>query len=118
MCFCLYTFMVPRNRILALVVFSLMLLMLGALLYKAFDFGDTKPFGVDPEFPLFVLGSLLLLCVGVVALSVRRATDSPKSSKTTSEYPKLTLRIIGRCEVFGVEHLLFSPPLPVLSLRV
>ena len=93
--------------------------MFGALLYEAFDVGDTQPFGVDPELPLFMLGSLLLLCIGVVTLAVRRASDSLASSRVTSfKYPRLALRVIGRCEAFGVEHLLFSPPLPVLSLRV
>ena len=99
---------VPRNRILALVVVGLLLVMLGALLYEAFDFGDMQPFGVDPEVPLFMLGSLLLLCIGDVVLAVRRASDSLASAKVAPlDYPRLALRVIGRCEAFGIEHLLF-----------
>jgi hypothetical protein len=110
---------VPRNRILAFVVVSLLLVMLGVLLYEVFDIGDTQPFGVDPEVPLFMLGSLLLLCIGAVVLAVRRASDSLGSLKVIQfECLRLVLRAIGRCEVFGSEHLLFSPPLGILSFRV
>ena len=93
--------------------------MLGMLVYEGFDFGDTQPFGVDPELPLFLLGSLLLLCIGVSVLTVRRASESIGDLKIApSEYPERALRVIGSCEASCTEHLLFSPPLPVLSLRV
>ncbi len=109
----------PRKRLLAFVVTGLLLVMLGALLYEAFDIGDTQPFGVDPEVPLFMLGSLLLLCIGAAILAVRRASDSLASSIIISfEYPRLALKVIGQCEAFCAEHLLFSPPLSVISLRV
>ena len=113
--------MMPRNRILALVVTGLMLAMLGVLVFKAFDIHDTQPLGVDPEFPLFVLGSMLLLCLGTVALTVNHLGISlflSLSQLLPVGLFGLSLKASELREAFEIERLLFSPPLAVVSLRI
>lgn len=108
---------VSRNRILVLVVTGILVLMAGVLLYKAFDVQDTRAFGVDPEIPLFMLSSLALLCLGAVA--VRGTSDlRGKLNVAAFERPKPIWNPLGPLAAFCQEHLLFSPPLAILSLRV
>jgi len=110
---------VSRNRIFALVVTSLLLVMLGALIYEAFDIHDTQPFGVDPELPLFMLGSLLVLCIGVVALGMRLLEKHLSNPETVPiRFLDLLLCLMGRKRAFEIERLLFSPPRAIVSLRI
>lgn len=110
---------VSRKRTLAFIVAGLMLAMLCVLLYKAFDIHDTQPLGIDPELPLFMLGSQLLLCIGVLVLIARLLASSLSKSKALplwfSVVP-VSLTSLGRA--FEVERLLFSPPLDITSFRV
>jgi len=110
---------VPRKRILALIVTSLMLAMVAVLLYEAFDIHDTQPFGVDPELPLFMLGSMLLLCIGTVVLIARLLGSSLALSKVLSRsFLSALLNLQRPGHAFEIERLLFSPPLAILSLRI
>ncbi len=96
-----------------------MLAMLGALLYQAFDIHDTQPFGVDPELPLFMLGAMLLFCIGVAVMVMRRLDSSVPLSKVPSFLRPMESRsTVNLGQAFDIERLLFSPPLAVLSLRV
>ncbi len=111
-----------RKHIVALAVTGLMLAMFGVLLYEAFDIfdlHDTQPFPVDPEVPLFMLGSMLVLCIGTVALTVRLLEVCLVLSEL------LPLGLLGlmrssmrRVPAFEVERLLFSPPRSVTALRI
>lgn len=110
---------VCRKRILGFAVAAFILVMVGALIYKVFDIHDTRPFFIDPEFPLMMLSSMLIFCVGFAVL-VRRLF---RFCLALSEL--LPLRILGlsqcstfRYETFEIERLLFSPPLSVTSLRI
>ena len=108
-----------RNRILAFVVTGLMLAMFCVLLYEAFDIHDTQPFGVDPELPLFMLGSMLLLCIGTVVMIARLLGSSVALSKVLSRwFLGAPLKPQRPSRAFEVERLLFSPPLAILSLRI
>ncbi len=89
------------------------------LLYKAFDIHDTQPFGADPELPLFMLGSMLLVCIGTVVMIARLLGSSVALSKVFSRWfvgTPLNLQRLGHA--FEIERLLFSPPLAILSLRI
>ncbi len=110
---------VSRKSIVAFAVTALMLAMLAVLMYKAFDVHDMQPFPIDPEVPLFMLGSMLVLCIGTVALSVGLL----RFCLLLAEF--LPLRALG-CwrwslawrQGFEFERLLFSPPCIVISLRI
>lgn len=96
-----------------------MLAMVFVLLYEAFDIGDTQPFGVDPELPLFMLGSMLLFCIGTVVMIARLLGSSLALSKVLSRwFLGTSLNLHRLSSAFEVERLLFSPPLAVLSLRI
>ena len=108
-----------RSRILAFVMSGLLLAMAGVLLYQAFDIHDTQPFGVDPELPLFMLGSLIVLCIGVVAAVMRLLERHLSDLKTVpTKFLDLLLRVIGRGWAVEIEWLLFSPPRQIISLRI
>lgn len=108
-----------RNRILALVFTGLLLVMLGALFYKAFDIHDTQPFGVDPELPLFMLGSMLLLCIGVLVVIARLVTSRLNQSKVSSFwFLSIPLDVQRLSHLFEAEWLLFSPPKTMISRRI
>ncbi len=110
---------VSRSRILASVVTGLLLAMACALLYEAFDIHDTQPFGVDPELPLFMLGSILLLCIGFLVVIARLAASRLPQSKVSSFWfwgtPPNALK---QSYPFEAEWLLFSPPKTIITLRV
>lgn len=107
------------KRIIGLSVGVLIMVMVGALIYKAFDIHDTKPFGIDPEFPLMMLSSMLIFCVGIAVLIRRLFSFCLALSEM------LPLGLFGlsdgawrRQETFERERLLFSPPLSATSLRI
>ncbi len=110
---------VSRSRILAFVISGIMLAMLCVLLYKAFDIHDPQPFGVDPELPLFMLGSMLLLCIGTLVLIARLVASRLSESKVSSFWflgiPPDVQRL---SHLFEAEWLLFSPPRTIISLRI
>lgn len=110
---------VSRSRILALVVTGLMLAMVCVLLYEAFDIHDTQPFGVDPELPLFMLGSMLLLCIGILVLIARLIASRLTQSKVSSFwFLGIPPDVQTLSHLFEAEWLLFSPPKTILSLRI
>jgi len=91
----------------------------GALIYETFDLQDWKPFLIDPEFLLMMLSSTLIFCVGISA-SIRCLFSFCLS---LSQLLPVELHGLSHClhfrhETFAVEHLLFSPPLSVTSLRI
>ncbi len=97
----------------------LVFLMVGALIYEACDIHDPKPFFTDPECLLLLLSSMLIFCVGIVA-SVRCLY-----SFCLALIELLPLGISGlsfswnfQHGTFDFEHLLFSPPRGVTSLRI
>jgi hypothetical protein len=107
------------KRVIGVVVAVMISVMVGALIYEAFDIHDTKPFGIDPEFPLMMLSSMLIFCVGIAVL-IRRLFSF---CLVLSEM--LPLGLLGlsygawrQQETFERERLLFSPPLSATSLRI
>ncbi len=108
-----------RKQIVAFAGTVIILVMAGALIYEAFDIHDPKPFPIDPEMLLYMFGSMMVLCVGTVALIV------PLLNLNLSFSGMLPLSLLGlphismqRRQPFEVERLLFSPPLSVTSLRI
>ena len=107
------------KRIIGLTVTAFVFMMAGALIYEVFDIHDPKPFFIDPEFLLMMLSSMLIFCVGIAALIRRLYSFCLFLSEL------LPLGIFGllfsstfQHETFDLEHLLFSPPLGVTSLRI
>nr|MBW4029025.1 hypothetical protein [Acidobacteriota bacterium] len=80
---------------------------------------DTQPFGVDPELPLFMLGSMVLLCIGILVLIARLVASRLSESKVSSFWfwgvPPDVQRLSN---IFEAEWLLFSPPKTIISLRI
>jgi hypothetical protein len=108
-----------RRRILAFVITGIMLAMLYVLIFQAFDIHDTQPFGVDPELPLFMLGSILLLCIGTLVAIARLAGSRLSQSKVPSLwFLDIALSFKSSGHVFEADRRLFSPPPAVLSLRI
>lgn len=96
-----------------------MLAMVAVLLYEAFDIHDTQPFGVDPELPLFMLGSMLVLCIGILVLIARLIASRLSESKVSSFWVLGIPPDVQRLShLFEAEWLLFSPPKAILSLRI
>ena len=115
----MYDRAVSWKRIIGFALAVLIAVMMGALIYEAFDIHDTKPFPVDPEILLMMLSSMLIFCVGIAAL-VRRLFSLDLS---LSELLPLGLLGLSRSsthqrEAFERERLLFSPPLSGISLRI
>ncbi len=107
------------KRIVGLAVAVAISVMVGALIYEAFDVHDTKPFFIDPEFLLMMLTSVLILCIGVAAI-VRHlcSLGLSFSGLLLFEFLRSPLRAIRQCEAVERERLLFSPPLSVTALRI
>jgi hypothetical protein len=108
-----------QKGILGFAVAAFIFVMVGALIYEAFDIHDPKPFFIDPEFLLMMLSSILIFCVGIPAL-IRRLCNFCLS---LSELLPLGLFCLtggswGLSQAFEIERLLFSPPLSVTPLRV
>jgi hypothetical protein len=93
--------------------------MAGALIYEIFDIHDTKPFYTDPECLLMLHSCVLIFCIGIAALT--RALIS-LSISLSGFLPLGPLRLLSssafRQEKFEIEHLLFSPPPGMTSLRI
>lgn len=103
----------------AIAVAAILSVMVGTLIHQAFDIHDTTPFPIDPEAPTFMLGSLLIFCVGIVALTAHLLSFSLALSELLSlERLDISSSSTRRHLAFEVERLLFSPPLRVTSLRI
>lgn len=88
-------------------------------MYEAFDIHDPKPFPIDPEFLVYMVSAFLVLCLGTVVLSagllhLYLSLVGLDSFHLLDSVP--TLR--HQYEAFEVEHILFSPPLSPVSLRI
>src|SRR5260370_7590378 len=66
----MYNCVVTRKFIIAFVVCAILMVMVGAMVYEAFDIHDTKLFPIDPEFLVYMLGAVLVLCLGTAVLTV------------------------------------------------
>jgi hypothetical protein len=109
-----------RKRILVLAVAAIISVMMGALVYEAFDIHDTKPFPVDPEIVLMMLDSLMVVCLSTVVLTVSQLVSFffLVSELLPFGLSGLTPGLWHPRQRFEVERLLFSPPLSVTSLRI
>ena len=108
-----------RKQIVAFVVAALVCLMMGALICKALDIHDMRPLSVDPEIPLVLLSSMLVFCVGTVAVTANLLGLCFFSFELLSGgLAGLHCGTAQRCEAFSMERLLFSPPQSVISLRI
>jgi hypothetical protein len=107
------------KRVIGVAVAVMISVMVGALIYEAFDIHDPKPFVTDPEFLLMMLSSMLIFCVGITAL-VRRlfSLNLPLSELLPLGLLGLSRSSMRQREAFECERLLFSPPLSVTSLRI
>ena len=115
----LYNCDVSRRFIIAFVVCSIVIVMVGAMVYEAFDIHDPKPFPIDPEFLVYMLGAVLMLCLGTAALTVGLLSFYfSLSDLLVYGLLKLVPGSSRRYQTFEVERLLFSPPLSVISLRI
>lgn len=115
----MYNLAVSRRRIVAFVVAAILMIMVGAMVYEAFDIHDPKPFPIDPEFLLYMFSALLVLCLGTAVLTVGLLNFY------LSLLELLQFRLLNRMpelrhryEAFEVEHILFSPPLSTATLRI
>ncbi|MHB8389331.1 MAG: hypothetical protein ACYDBH_07085 [Acidobacteriaceae bacterium] len=115
----MYDYDVSWKRIIGSIVTVMISVMVGALIYEAFDIHDTKPFWIDPEFLLMMLSSMLILCFGIAAL-VRRlfSLDLSLSDLLPLGLLGLSQSSAHEQEAFERERLLFSPPLSVTALRI
>jgi uncharacterized membrane protein YjgN (DUF898 family) len=106
-----------RKRIITLAVAAIILVMVGAPIYQAFDIHDMRSMTTDPELMLVMLGSLLALCLSTVVLTVR-LLNFCFSSTEPLPLGRSALGSRRQCLAFEVGRLLFSPPLSVTSLRI
>jgi hypothetical protein len=115
----LYNCDVSRRFIIGFVVCAILMIMVGAMVYEAFDIHDPKPFPIDPEFLVYTFGAVLVLCLGTVVLTVGLLSFYFSLSKLlVSGLLKLARGSSRRYQAFEVERFLFSPPRSVISLRI
>jgi hypothetical protein len=115
----IYNLVVSRKLILALAVGAILMVMAGALIYEGFDVHDPKPFLIDPEFLVYMLGAVLVLCLGTVLLTVGLLNFYLLLSELLPfRLSNLAPSLWHQYEAFEVEHILFSPPLEAISLRI
>jgi hypothetical protein len=97
--------------------FTIAIVMVGALVYEAFDIHDPKPFPTDPEFLLMMFSSLLVICLSTVVLAIQ-LLGFLSSELLSHGLLSLTRGSWHRYQVFDAARLLFSPPLSARSLRI
>jgi hypothetical protein len=107
-----------RRHIIALLAVAIIAVMVGALVYEAFDIHDPKPFPIDPEFLLMMFSGLLALCLSTVVLAIRLLGFYFFSELLPPGLLDLSRGSSRRYQAFDVERLLFSPPLSATSLRI
>jgi hypothetical protein len=108
-----------RRLLVAFVAIAIIAVMVGALVYEAFDIHDPKPFPIDPEFLVMMCSGLLALCLTTVVLAIRllgfyflfsELLPHGLSDSTSGSW--------CRHLAFEVERLLFAPPRSAISLRI
>jgi hypothetical protein len=115
----MYNRLVSRKFIIAFAVCAILMVMVGAMVYEAFDIHDPKPFPIDPEFLVYTLGAVLVLCLGTMVLTVGLLSFYfSLSDLLVYGLLELARGSSRRYQAFEVERLLFSPPLSVISLRI
>jgi len=115
----MYNCVVSRKFIIAFVVCAILMVMVGAMVYEAFDIHDTKPFPIDPEFLVYMLGAVLVLCLGTAVLTIGLLSFYfSLSDLLVSGLLNFVRGSSRRYQAFEVERNLFSPPLSVISLRI
>jgi hypothetical protein len=115
----MYNCAMSRRHSIALLAVAIIAVMVGALVYEAFDIHDPKPFPIDPEFLLMMFSALLALCLSTVVLAIRLLGFYFLFSEVLPHgLLDLTPGSWRRHQVFDVERLLFSPPLSATSLRI
>lgn len=115
----MYTLLVMRARILAVIVTVLLLGLACILIHQTLDLHDMQAFGIEPELPLFLIGSLVLLCVGTVVLLERILASLSKGSSELSQWLQHPLPAKqGGLPIPEAALLLFSPPSEISSLRI
>ncbi len=110
---------VCRKRILGFAVAALVFVMAAALIYEVFDIHDPKPFFTDPEYLLMMLSSMLIFCIGIPTLGRSLCCFWVFLSELL---PRRIFCLFFSSTLhsgkFEIEHLLFSPPLSLTSLRI
>ena len=115
----LYNCDVSRRFMIGFVVCAILVVMMGAMVFEAFDIHDPKPFLIDPEFLVYMLGAVLVLCLGTAVLTVGLLSFYFSLSELfINGLLELAPGSSRRYEAFEVKRLLFSPPLSVISLRI
>jgi hypothetical protein len=110
---------VSRKVIIAFVVCAILMVMVGAMVYEDFDIHDPKPFPIDPEFLVYMLGAVLVLCLGTAVLTVGLLSFYfSLSALLINGLLELASGLSRRYQAFEVDRLLFSPPLSTISLRI
>lgn len=105
-----------RKRIIAFAVAVIIAVMMGALIYEAFDIHDPKPYLDDPEFLIMMLSCLLTLCLSTLLLNLPLL----KLFWSMVDFLPHPLRPAAFSWVSAFEYarLLFSPPLNAIFLRI
>lgn len=103
----------------AFAVAAILMVMVGAMVYQAFDIHDTKPFPIDPESLIYMVSTILVLCLGTVVLTVGLLNfylllAGLISFRLLNSTPCLR----HQYEAFEVDRILFSPPLSPVFLRI
>lgn len=115
----IYNGLVSRRLIVAFVVAAILMVMVGAMVYEAFDIHDPRPFPIDPEFLVYMVSAVLVLCLGTVVLTVSLLNFYLSLSELLPlKLLNLTPGLRHQYEAFEVEHILFSPPLSATTLRI
>jgi hypothetical protein len=105
-----------RKRIIAFAVVAILAVIVGALIYEAFDIHDTKPFPIDPEFLLMMLSSSLTVCLSILLLT--RPLFKLFSLIFGFVHHALRPAAVSWRDVFQDARFLFSPHLSPISLRI
>jgi hypothetical protein len=101
-----------------MIAVAIIMILVGALIYEAFDIHDPKPFLIDPEFLVIMCTGLLALCLSTT-LAIRLLGFCLLVLEMGSQYlPELTSGLWCRYQTFEADRLLFSPPLSAISLRI
>lgn len=105
-----------RKLIIAFAVLAIIAVMVGAPMHEAFEGHDTKPFPIDPEFIMMMLGSLLTMCLSVVLLTLPCLAFALAVAYALTV--QLNLPELSYWSSFEHDRLLFSPPRSLFSLRI
>jgi hypothetical protein len=107
-----------RRLIVAFVASAIIAVMVGAMVYEAFDIHDPKPFPIDPEFLVMMWSGLMALCFSTLLVIRLLGICLLFFELLSHGLSELTPSIWRRYRTVEVERLLFSPPLSAISLRI